>query len=479
MDFLKEHGLIGGGGSTKGWTTTVFVQNSTPLSPKIYDVWVNDVFPQNNIYYQTIAPNSPTINDIWFNIGDLKYQFDVSKSANVMGSNVKSLIVNVVNSTTGAVSENHCKIYENPLQQLYVLIGACRQWDGSKWVFKEASYWDGLTWINISQKDFYLYFMDTSPTYDLYRMSPDGVATKQYSIGSMVSAYKGNTVVDKDGNVYWGAQGSIYKFNYGSKTISSVALKQGTSYISALNIYNDTIYVCLISRDNLGTNYTYSIYKLDLGLNIISSTSPTNLHAIQTNENSDTRAWIFVSTGKVYAYIYGKYFNKHYGFKFDANTLAKENYLNFSGFRDITQLKSGGLVYTNESKIYLTSPDISSSYNELIFNPVLPSSSITGIQCDGNYLYIKTSNSIYKYTMNGDLIWSILNIPNDNIVGGYDYVSISKDGCIYVTDNTNNRIIKKYNENASLIWQYTHPLGSYLYNLKMNYGKVGSYPQNW
>ncbi|KYH35822.1 WD domain, G-beta repeat [Clostridium tepidiprofundi DSM 19306] len=222
----------------------IFVQTSQPIAIKKWDIWIKTSENINNIYFRDHEP--PHITGVgWINIGDIDMSFNVLKGLQFLDENGSEITINYKTKMSAEKSSTKPKIWENGYMSIMANLNFIKYRKDDKWCSINASYWNGIKWVDFIQEDFYIY----SGSYDdsVRKISPSGNEVWKYT-GHDEAVH--GVAVDKDGYVYSGSNddsvrkispsgNEVWKYTGHDKAVHGVAVdKDGYVYSGS---YDDSV----------------------------------------------------------------------------------------------------------------------------------------------------------------------------------------------------------------------------------------------
>jgi hypothetical protein len=434
-------GRVNVGGSLAGQRNiNVIASSAAPVASKYGDVWLKTTNVIGKTIFQEIEPSSKALGDIWINIGNIKSKFNIKDAMKFIGrSEIEiNVVINSADVLAQIPSAPNVEFWKSAAMSLYSVLGSVRYWDGTKWVFLIAYYWNGASWTNFSQADWYTYVADADC--NVYKISPTGEVTVFYAGASTIYGID----TDPQGNVYFNTSNKIFKYSpagaeiwncvpTGSILLQDLQLdKDGNIYVSNNN-YNKVFKLSpegiVIFTNTLATGGSLALDKdgqmycaIDSGQLGKFSADGTNiwiktLYSTSTSLNGNATYSIVPNTEDGSVLAYNGYKNTIY--KFSADGLTKTTPFVATTATDLND----ACMVRDKDYLYFVA---------WIFGSGAPSKLVQKL--DINTFALAWSYDVYALT------------------GGYAVmVTVDKDGYVYVA-TTNNKFVK-LTSNGTLVWQ--------------------------
>lgn len=257
MSFLEEHG-IGTGGTGLKRTFKTSVQLNEPAK-HLNDLWIKTNENVTEVIFSHLG-EEPARKEgtVWVSLYNVDMKLP-SKKVLKLFTNKTEVNFSYSKEIVTHPPEVKLLLFKNKIMEIYGQFGSVRIFKNGKWNWLQASFWNGIMWVDCPTSEFYLYYASWGGKH-LAKLGPDG--REIWRVGNITSDFN-KIAIDENRNIY------ATRLTYFVTKISP----DGVANTDFYNTGNSDISVNLVSADKKGFVYVVqrgsrdssdTIRKLDL-----------------------------------------------------------------------------------------------------------------------------------------------------------------------------------------------------------------------
>lgn len=269
---IREHGgIYGGSMDLKGkQAIKVFTQMEEPVPLNVGDIWIQTNKDVDNVIFRDIDPMNSSEGDAVVKIGNKpKIQVNARDGLDYIGIESDIIIIDYFDlKPIQTHSPDYIKLWESKFMSIWTTVGAVKIWDynGNKWEYLQAYYWNGTEWFSISFND---YLIGIAHANGIKVVDSFGEDVSSYSLSSASPA---SIVSTPEGQFLFSTRATddVYLLNeFDSKTGSRRVLASGYT-INDITVDKEGNFYH--ARYNQTTSGGYAVLKYDKSGKFIWST---------------------------------------------------------------------------------------------------------------------------------------------------------------------------------------------------------------
>ncbi len=427
---------------------SIFAQLSEPVPKRVGDIWIvtDKQLEIGRALFREFVP-SGLFNDnaILVNLINSQIKSTGNDVLNFIG--IDEIILNEKDNHNDKVT-----VWASKNHELEGKYSAVRVFEDGAWSRIESYYWDGVEWKELSRMDYVIYINYSERSVPLYKIDGnDGEIMDEFDGSSY--AYAG-LQTDPGENIY-------YNFSPANTSMRGLYKRD--------NDFN------LIWKSSAGGSDNFKLTP-DGGFVYISSDSVRRV-----DENGTKQLWFKALVSGEYpsnllpdsfgnTYVVYNYMSKLFKLDEQGDVIFE-----VSGNRNINTLDQEGNLFYREGNsdtgklIKKVDGETGVITDAFELEEGLRDSGSNLFEVVGNFLYVKNSNgnTLYKHTLDGDLVWSIN-------VSGFNYFTIDPDHKIHAFQSTSRGTYVIFDRNGI---EVSRKDGFRALRVASTPGKFGTFPQ--
>lgn len=270
MSFLEEHGIGTGGTGLKRTFKTSVQLNEPAKHPN--DLWIKTNEKVAEVIFSHLG-EEPARKEgtVWVSLYNVDMKLP-SKKVLKLFTNKTEVNLSYSKEIVTHPPEVRLLLFKNKMLEIYGQFGSVRIFKNGKWDWLQASFWNGITWVDCPTSEFYLYYASWGGKH-LAKLGPDGR--------------------------------EIWRVSKGNNDFNKIAIDENRNIYASCFDY----YVTKISPDGVANNFFYTTGDQSIYVSLVVADKKGFLYVVQrsSRDSSDTVRKLDLTGKKVWdADLYGR-----------------------------------------------------------------------------------------------------------------------------------------------------------------------------